>query len=34
MTIKIKSLEECPIILKEMKENKKIDEKDIKIIQI
>lgn len=33
MTIKIKSLEECPIILKEMKENKKIDEKDIKIIQ-
>jgi hypothetical protein len=32
-TIKIKSLEECPRILKELKEIKKINEKAIKIIQ-
>ena len=32
-TIKIKSLEECPRILKELKETKKVNEKAIKIIQ-
>ena len=32
-TIKIKSLEDCPIVLKELKENKNINEKALKLIQ-
>ena len=31
--IKIKSLDDCPKVLKEMKENKNLDEKTLKLIQ-